>query len=42
MVAINDAFLIESAIYKVLKAHFREKTYYVDLLELMHEVCDLL
>ena len=39
MVAINDAFLIESAIYKVLKAHFRSKEYYVDLLELMHEVC---
>jgi len=38
MVAINDAFLIESAIYKVLKAHFRSKEYYVDLLELMHEV----
>lgn len=37
MVAINDAFLIESAIYKILKAHFRKKPYYVDLLELLHE-----
>ena len=38
MVAINDAFLIESAIYKLLKLHFKKKAYYVDLLELMHEV----
>eukprot|EP00039_Didymoeca_costata_P001458 m.52691 g.52691 ORF g.52691 m.52691 type:complete len:356 (+) comp10811_c0_seq1:60-1127(+) len=37
MVAINDAFLIESAIYKILKRNFRSKPYYVDLLELMHE-----
>jgi farnesyl diphosphate synthase len=38
MVAINDAFLIESSIYKLLKMHFRKKAYYTDLLELMHEV----
>jgi len=38
MVAINDAFLIESAIYKLLKLHFKKKSYYVDLLEMMHEV----
>lgn len=38
MVAINDAFLIESAIYKILKMRFSDKPYYVALLELMHEV----
>lgn len=38
MVAINDAFLIEAAIYKILKMRFRSKSYYVDLIELMHEV----
>ena len=37
-IAINDSFLIESAIYKLLKRHFRPESYYVDLLELMHEV----
>ena len=37
MIAINDSFLIEAAIYKLLKMHFREKPYYVDLLELLHE-----
>lgn len=36
-IAVNDSFLIESAIYKILKKHFRSKPYYVDLLELMHE-----
>lgn len=51
MVAINDAFLLESAIYSLLKKHFRSHPAYVDLLELFHEVtfqtelgqlCDLL
>ncbi|GKT84957.1 farnesyl pyrophosphate synthetase [Colletotrichum tofieldiae] len=51
MVAINDAFLLESAIYSLLRKFFREHASYVDLLELFHEVtfqtelgqlCDLL
>ncbi|CAK4030958.1 Farnesyl pyrophosphate synthase [Lecanosticta acicola] len=51
MIAINDAFLLESAIYLLLKKYFRQEKYYVDLLELFHEVtfqtelgqaCDLL
>lgn len=37
LIAINDSFLIESCIYKLLKSHFRSKPYYVDLLELFHE-----
>jgi farnesyl diphosphate synthase len=37
-VAINDGCILESAIYKLLKRHFRSQPYYVDLLELMHEV----
>ena len=37
MVAINDAFIIEAAIYKLLKLRFKGKPYYVDLLELLHE-----
>ena len=39
MTAINDSFLIEASIYKLLKRHFRSKNYYVDLLELFLEVC---
>jgi len=51
MIAINDAFMLESAIYILLKKHFRQDKCYVDLLELFHEVtfqtelgqtCDLL
>jgi farnesyl diphosphate synthase len=51
MIAINDAFMLESAIYVLLKKHFREEKYYIDLIELFHEVtfqtelgqtCDLL
>jgi len=51
MIAINDAFLLESAIYILLKKYFKQEKYYVDVLELFHEVtfqtelgqtCDLL
>ncbi|KAF2427520.1 ERG20 farnesyl diphosphate synthase [Tothia fuscella] len=51
MIAINDAFMLESAIYILLKKYFRQEKYYVDLMELFHEVtfqtelgqtCDLL
>ncbi|KAI9758441.1 MAG: Anaphase-promoting complex subunit 23 [Chaenotheca gracillima] len=51
MVAINDAFLLESAIFQLLKSHFRTHPAYIDLVELFHEValktefgqqCDLL
>ncbi|KAK4105082.1 putative farnesyl pyrophosphate protein [Parathielavia hyrcaniae] len=51
MIAINDAFMLESAIYTLLKKYFRDHPRYVDLLELFHEVtyqteigqlCDLL
>ncbi|KAF9975773.1 Farnesyl pyrophosphate synthetase [Actinomortierella ambigua] len=37
MVAINDAFILESAIYFFLKKHFKKDSYYVDLIELFHE-----
>ncbi|KAJ7621630.1 isoprenoid synthase domain-containing protein [Mycena polygramma] len=37
MIAINDGFMIESAIYWLLKRHFRSTPYYIDLVELFHE-----
>ncbi|KAK0204237.1 farnesyl-diphosphate synthase [Desarmillaria ectypa] len=37
-IAINDSFMLESAIYFLLKKHFRAESYYVDLLELFHEI----
>ena len=38
MVAINDAFMLESSIFLLLKKHFRSHPAYVDLIELFHEV----
>lgn len=37
-IAINDSFMLEGAIYMLLKKHFRNDPYYVDLLNLFHEV----
>jgi farnesyl diphosphate synthase len=37
-IAINDAFMLEAAIYHLIKSHFRQESYYVNLLELFHEV----
>jgi farnesyl diphosphate synthase len=38
-IAINDAFMLEGAIYDILKAHFRHEPFYADLLEVFHTVC---
>lgn len=37
-IAINDSFMLEGAIYILLKKYFRQDSYYVDLLDLFHEV----
>uniref|UniRef100_A0A3P8Y7M2 Farnesyl pyrophosphate synthase n=1 Tax=Esox lucius TaxID=8010 RepID=A0A3P8Y7M2_ESOLU len=37
MDAINDAFLLEGAIYRLLRRHCREQPYYINLLELFTE-----
>jgi len=50
-IAINDSFMLESAIFILLKKHFRRHPSYIDLMELFHEtifqtelgqMCDLL
>ena len=38
--AINDSFLLEAAIYRLLRRHCREQPYYLHLLELFMEVSD--
>ena len=38
MIAINDAFMLESSIFLILKKHFRSHPAYLDLIELFHEV----
>lgn len=51
MIAINDAFMLESSIYVILRKHFRNHPAYLDFIELFHEItfqtevgqlCDLL
>ncbi|CAK9438188.1 uncharacterized protein LODBEIA_P24630 [Lodderomyces beijingensis] len=37
-IAINDSFMLEGAIYEILRRHFRQDSCYVDLLDLFHEV----
>ncbi|KAI9208198.1 isoprenoid synthase domain-containing protein [Polychytrium aggregatum] len=37
MIAINDSFIVESVIYRLLKKYFRAEPYYVHLIELFHE-----
>ncbi|KAF8840006.1 farnesyl-diphosphate synthase [Paxillus ammoniavirescens] len=36
-IAINDSFMLEGAIYHLLKKYFRSEPYYVHLLELFHD-----
>ncbi|KAK9133906.1 hypothetical protein Scep_013434 [Stephania cephalantha] len=38
MIAVNDGLLLRNHIPRILKKHFREKPYYVDLLDLFNEV----
>ncbi|KAI5969375.1 ERG20 [Candida margitis] len=37
-IAINDSFMLDGAIYEILRKHFRKDSYYIDLLDLFHEV----
>jgi len=37
-IAINDSFIVESLIYRILRQHFGLEPYYADLINLFHEV----
>ncbi|CAG8466880.1 6260_t:CDS:10 [Acaulospora morrowiae] len=37
-IAINDSFILESGIYFFLKKYFRQDHYYIDLVDLFHEI----
>jgi farnesyl diphosphate synthase len=41
MIAVNDGVLLRNHIPRILRKHFRDKPYYVDLLDLFNEVIDL-
>lgn len=38
MVAVNDGIILEACIYKLLKAHFRGRPFYADLMDLFHDM----
>lgn len=38
LIAVNDSFILESCVYKILKRYFGSEKYYVALLDLMIEV----
>ena len=38
MMAVNDALILEGAIFQMIRKHFRKEPFYVDLIDLMHEV----
>lgn len=40
--AINDSFLLEGSIYRLLRRHCRDQPYYIHLLELFTEVVEIL
>jgi farnesyl diphosphate synthase len=39
LMAVNDACILESAIFQMLRKYFRDEPFYVDLIDLMHNVC---
>lgn len=38
MIAINDAFLLETFVFQILKKHFRSEPTYMQLVETFHDV----
>lgn len=37
LIAINDSIMIENGLYQILKKHFHDQPYYIDLMDLFHE-----
>ncbi|KAI0249350.1 farnesyl diphosphate synthase [Lactifluus subvellereus] len=38
LIAVNDSLILEGAIFQMLRKHFRNDPFYVDLVDLLHEV----
>jgi farnesyl diphosphate synthase len=38
LMGVNDAFLLEGAIFQMIREHLWKDPFYVELLDLMHEV----
>ena len=41
MMAVNDALILEGAIFQMIRKHFKRDPFYVDLIDLLHEVCTI-
>ncbi|XP_033753013.1 farnesyl pyrophosphate synthase-like [Pecten maximus] len=37
LVAVNDAFYLETCVYAILRKHFKQEDYYTDIVDLFHE-----
>ena len=40
-IAINDAVMLDCAVFFLLKKYLRNEAYYVDVVEIFHNVCSL-
>jgi len=38
LTAVNDSFILESHVFRLLRKHFRSHPHYADLVDLFHEV----
>ena len=38
LAAFNDGILLESGVFQLLRRHIRDEPYYVDIIELFHDV----
>lgn len=38
LMAVNDALILEGAIFQMIRKHFRKESFYVDIVDLLHEV----
>jgi len=41
MMAVNDALILEGAVFQMIRKNFRKEPFYVDLIDLFHEVCTI-
>ena len=42
LVAVNDAFILESMVYQLIQLNFKDEKFYVNLVDLFHQVNSLL
>ena len=38
LVAVNDAFILESMVYRLVNLNFKDEKYYIKIVDLFHQV----